>query len=199
MGRKSKAEIRKTEILTEFYQVIKEDGFEHASIAKIAGKIKINPSLIIHYFNSKDEMIIELVDFFLNKFEAIYLEKFKNISDPNLRFETAINFILGEEWIDLSQDHHSVFYACHYLSTRNSTILLRFQKMYQHFKKILTEEANIWIENKIIKSRNPEEIAEYLIILNEGLTFYEGIKQNKEELTKRSKMIKELAISALKI
>lgn len=198
MGRKSKSEVRKIEILTQFSLVIHEDGFENASIAKIADKMKINPSLIIHYFKSKDEMVIELVDFTLTKFEQLYLEKFQLLDDPGLRFETTINFLLGDEWLDSTEELHSVFYACYYLSTRNDTILKRFQKMYQQLKSTLVAEAKNWIEHKIIKNTNPEEVAEYIIILHEGLIFYEGINKSKDEFKKRSRNIIEKTISVLK-
>jgi AcrR family transcriptional regulator len=198
MGRKSKSEVRKIEILTQFSLVIHEDGFENASIAKIADKMKINPSLIIHYFKSKDEMVIELVDFTLTKFEQLYLEKFQLLDDPGLRFETTINFLLGDEWLISTEELHSVFYACYYLSTRNDTILKRFQKMYQQLKNTLAAEAKNWIEHKIIKNTNPEEVAEYIIILHEGLIFYEGINKSKDEFKKRSRNIIEKTISVLK-
>lgn len=198
MGRKSKSEVRKIEILTQFSLVIHEDGFENASIAKIADKMKINPSLIIHYFKSKDEMVIELVDFTLTKFEQLYLEKFQLLDDPGLRFETTINFLLCDECLISTEELHSVFYACYYLSTRNDTILKRFQKMYQQLKSTLVAEAKNWIEHKIIKNTNPEEVAEYIIILHEGLIFYEGINKSKDEFKKRSRNIIEKTISVLK-
>lgn len=198
MGRKSIAEIRKTEILTQFFQVVKEEGFENASIAKIADKMKINPSLIIHYFKTKDEMVIELVDYILNKFELTYLQKFQDIEDPILGFETIINFVLGNEWLDEFDEQHSVFYACYYLSTRNDKILNRFQKMYEQFKCILVSEAKNWIENKVIKNTSPEEVADYIIILQDGLTFNKGINKNKEEFKNRSKSVIEKTISILK-
>ncbi|MEZ4851774.1 MAG: TetR/AcrR family transcriptional regulator [Bacteroidia bacterium] len=53
MGRKSKAKIRRQEILSHFYEVIIEEGFEGASIGKIAKRMEVNPSLLIHYFSTK--------------------------------------------------------------------------------------------------------------------------------------------------
>ena len=53
MRKNLKAEIRKPEILENYYQVLIEEGFEGVSIAKIAKRMNIHPSLIIHYFKTK--------------------------------------------------------------------------------------------------------------------------------------------------
>ena len=56
MGHYQKAEIRKPEILENYYQVLLEEGFEGTSIGKIARRMDIHPSLIIHYFKNKENM-----------------------------------------------------------------------------------------------------------------------------------------------
>ena len=61
MGRKSLSSIRKQEILEHFGEVMAREGIEGASIAKIAAHMRMHPSLIIHYFKNKDEMLLALV------------------------------------------------------------------------------------------------------------------------------------------
>ena len=65
-----KAEIRKPEILDNFYHVLLEEGFEGASFGKIAKRMNIHPSLIIHYFKTKENLTTELVDLLIEKYEA---------------------------------------------------------------------------------------------------------------------------------
>ena len=54
MRKNQKAEIRKPEILENYYQVLIEEGLEGTSIGKIAKRMDIHPSLIIHYFKTKE-------------------------------------------------------------------------------------------------------------------------------------------------
>jgi len=54
MGRKSLKETRQQEIIKVFYKVAKKEGYENTSIAKIAKVMDINPSLIMHYFETKE-------------------------------------------------------------------------------------------------------------------------------------------------
>jgi AcrR family transcriptional regulator len=48
MRKNQKADRRKREILESYYQVLMEEGFEGASIGKLAQRMKIHPPLIIH-------------------------------------------------------------------------------------------------------------------------------------------------------
>lgn len=196
MGRKSKADERKYEILVHFYEVVKEEGFENASIAKIAEKMSVNPSLLIHYFKTKEEMVIDLVDFLLGRYEDAYIEKFEKVQDPKQRFEMTISFILGEDWMQMA-DHHSVFYACYYLSSRYERIRERFQQMYQQYREMLEVEAKVWYEKGLITYSDPTQVAEYLIMLNEGLTYYEGVLRNREAFVKRSSWLRAMAVKTL--
>jgi AcrR family transcriptional regulator len=53
IGRKSLKYIRQREIAEAFYEVCIEEELENASISKVATRLNINPSLIIHYFNTR--------------------------------------------------------------------------------------------------------------------------------------------------
>ena len=120
-----KAEIRKKEILENFYAVLAEEGLEGASMAKIAARMGIHPSLIIHYFSNKEEMIVALVDHMLAMYEEAFLPKLREIDDPEIRLETTIDAIFGMDWARLVDG--GVFYACYSLSYRNDRVRESFR------------------------------------------------------------------------
>ena len=72
MGRKSLKGPRQKEIIKAFYKVAKKEGLENASIAKTAELININPSLVVHYFKSKDYLVYGLIEYILDKYLLIY-------------------------------------------------------------------------------------------------------------------------------
>jgi hypothetical protein len=127
---------------------------------------------------------------------AANIEKFEKVQDPKQRFEMTISFILGEDWMQMA-DHHSVFYACYYLSSRYERIRERFQQMYQQYREMLETEAKVWYEKGLITYSDPTQVAEYLIMLNEGLTYYEGVLRNREAFVKRSSWLREMAVKTL--
>ena len=70
MRKNKSAALRKPDILESYYQVLIQEGLEGTSISKIANRIGIHPSLIIHYFKNKDNMKLELVDLLIEKYQS---------------------------------------------------------------------------------------------------------------------------------
>ncbi len=70
MRKNQQADTRKPEIIENFYQILIEEGFEGASIGKIAKRVNIRPPLIIHYFKTKENLTLEWVEFFIQKYKA---------------------------------------------------------------------------------------------------------------------------------
>lgn len=97
MRKRQTAAIRKPEILEHYYQTIIENGIEGASIGKVAQRMGIHPSLIIHYFKRKENMTLELLEMLIDKYEArdyLDLGHTQNIED---RFETLMNTMFSFE------------------------------------------------------------------------------------------------------
>lgn len=195
MGRKSKADVRKKEILEHFYIVLKEEGFENASIAKIANLMDVNPSLLIHYFKTKEEMVVAFVEFLLGRYEVTFKEKMFNSEDPQERFDNTLNIMFSEDWLNFSEQ--TVFYACYYLSSRNVRIKVLFQQMYGKFKELLIPEALSWMKAGVIKEADPESVADYLIIMNEGLTYFDKLMSDPEGFKRRAKFLKASILKTL--
>ena len=130
MKKRKNAELRKAEILEHFYQVIIHQGIEGASIAKIADSMNIHPSLILHYFKTKESMTIELAEYLREKYDPPYLrEQFDSIKDPQHRFNFFLDVMFSEA--NNKTVNASVFYAFYYLSYRNPKIYSRFANMFQ--------------------------------------------------------------------
>ncbi len=168
-----KIDIRRNEILEHFQAVLKEEGFEGASMAKIAKKMDVNPSLLIHYFSTKEEMILALVDFILEKFETLLLEKTRKISSTEKRLETLINTLFSRDWVSMVDS--SAYYSCYYLTFRNRKVKQRMQKLYQRFRDGLEELLRSCMDEGIILSDDPAKLADFIIYLVEGLSFYRNI------------------------
>jgi len=98
MGRKSLAHKRKPESLEHFYKVIIKEGLQGTSIAKIANHMGVNPSLLTHYFHSKEEMVIELLEVFFKKYNQAFMVKIQKTHDPEKRFDALLDTFFGVEW-----------------------------------------------------------------------------------------------------
>jgi len=102
-----KAEARKPEILENYYQVLIEEGFEGTSIGKIAKRMSIHPSLIIHYFKTKENMTVELVDrdmfkrfrdYLVDELDAYKKEGIVKVADVEKAADAVVTLMEGLEF-----------------------------------------------------------------------------------------------------
>ncbi|RJP34084.1 MAG: TetR/AcrR family transcriptional regulator [Actinobacteria bacterium] len=193
---RDKAETRKKEILENFYAVLATEGLEGASIAKIAARMGIHPSLIIHYFSNKEEMIVGLVDYMLGKYEETFLPRLREIEDPEHRLEAAIDAIFGVDWARLLDP--SVFYACISLSFRNARVMESFKRMYGRLREVLVEEISDLAARGLIVKADPGKLADLIISLLEGYDFYRYIMEDRIDFDALAQFLKENALSILK-
>ncbi|HET6333275.1 MAG TPA: TetR family transcriptional regulator [Polyangiales bacterium] len=70
MGRPSKREERRAEILNAFARVLATQGYAGATIAAVAGEAGIAPGLVHHHFESKEDMLLSLLKSLVERFRA---------------------------------------------------------------------------------------------------------------------------------
>jgi AcrR family transcriptional regulator len=115
MGRKSLKEERQREIIKVFYKVAKKEGYENTSIAKIAKVMDINPSLVIHYFETKEDLTYALIDYILERYLLIFtVEQKKGVTIADL--QKTIEMLFSKKWNLLFDD--GLFYTFYALAFR---------------------------------------------------------------------------------
>ncbi|MGH1337718.1 MAG: TetR/AcrR family transcriptional regulator [Aureispira sp.] len=195
MGRKSKAEVRKKEILDNFHVILKEEGFENASIAKVAKRMEVNPSLLIHYYGTKEKMVVSFVDNLLEQHENNFRTEILATEQSKATLEEVLAALFGEAWLNYADP--TVFYAFYYLSARNEAIKSRFQQMYGTFRTLLLPLIRTWMEAKRIKEDDPEMVADYILMMNEGLLYYDKLMRDPQGFKRRVCYLKEAIIKTL--
>ena len=188
MGRKSKAAVRKREILEHFYNILKEEGLEKASIAKVAKRMAVNPSLLMHNFKTKEALTEAFVTHLLERYETNIKAVLSSPNYPKEQFETVLDNLFHEDWLHFSEP--SVFYAFYYLSIRHETIRHQFQAFYLRLRTLLLSQVRYWIEVGIIHDQDPHQVVEYLIITNKGLLYYDQMMQDKVGFKNRAHYLK---------
>lgn len=166
MKKRQNAELRKPDILKNYYQVILKEGVEGASIAKVAKKMKINPSLIIHYFSNKDNMTVELVDYMSRIYNRLFMEMKIETSDPQKRLDRLVEIFCSDEWYnqtDISGD-----YSILTLSFRNKKVFRHLQNMYDEFVKLIVRELDFATASGKVKINDPKRTAELIVSALEG-------------------------------
>lgn len=195
MGRKSLKEVRQKEIVIAFYQVAKKEGLGNASIAKVAENLKVNPSLIIHYFKSRKELLNALVDFILKRYLEIY--KLENGIDSKEKLIAFIDHLFSRNWHRLFDD--GVFYSCYALIYRHPHVKEKYKELHDtlifRFRESLKEAR----DNNIIKVDDLDKTAEVIFSMVDGAYFSLGMEKSSGELDKRAEIYKKYVKEMLKL
>ncbi|MBI9088413.1 MAG: TetR/AcrR family transcriptional regulator [Desulfobacterium sp.] len=169
-GRKRQnAEERKPAILKAFYQVIEAEGFENASVAKVAKQAGVHASLIIHYFGSKEKMVMALVDQVLQTYTSLFARLPKG-GDPQERLEHLLSLIWSREWHNAASI--SVVFSFLALSQRDGSVRDRVRNLYGHYRRYLLEQMVLLSEAGVIRVEDPKASTEALISLSEGSHYF---------------------------
>ncbi|CAH0262537.1 HTH-type transcriptional regulator BetI [Pedobacter sp. Bi27] len=196
MGRKSLKETRRLEIIKVFYQVAKKEGYENTSIAKIAKVMDINPSLIIHYFETKEGLTYELIDHILDRYLLIYTIKNKGKAKLD-DLQATIEMLFSKKWNLLFDD--GLFYTFYALAFREKKIKLKYKLILDALRNglaLMIEQCN---EQQITNVENPQVTADFIFVLVDGAYFYLSMESDKKAYLDRLAYYKQKAYDTLSI
>lgn len=196
MRKNKSAALRKPDILESYYQVLAEEGLEGASISKIANRIGIHPSLIIHYFKSKDNMKLELVELLIEKYKSPAMLDFDHIDDPEVQFTALMDMLFSFQWSRTVEP--SVHFGFYYLSLRDEKILARFKVMFEWLRDFVADKLTYFNEKGVIRLTDAKQAADYVVTLMEGLEIHNHYLAGGEPFETFARTAKRTLIGALK-
>ena len=196
MGRKSLKETRRLEIIKVFYQVAKKEGYENTSIAKIDKVMDINPSLIIHYFETKEGLTYELIDHILDRYLLIYSIKHKGQASLD-DLQKTIEMLFSKKWNLLFDD--GLFYTFYALAFREKKIKLKYKLILDSLRNrlaLLIEQCNAQC---ITNVDDPQVAADFIFVMVDGVYFYLSMESDKKAYSERLAYYKQKAYDTLGI
>ena len=196
MRKNKSAALRKPDILESYYQVLIQEGLEGASIGKIADRIGIHPSLIIHYFKNKENLKLELVDLLIEKYESPAMIDFDHIEDDEERFHALISMLFSFKWSRTVDP--SVHFGFYYLSLRNEKILERFRVMFKWLRDYLADQLTDFNNKGVIQVKDATKAADYVVTLMEGLEIHNQFLANGKPFEHFAQTAQEILVRVLK-
>ena len=196
MRKNKSAALRKPDILESYYQVLIQEGLEGTSISKIANRIGIDPSLIIHYFKNKENLKLELVDLLIEKYESPGMLDFDHIEDDEAHFNAIMDVLFSFKWSRTVDP--GVHFGFYYLSLRNEEILARFRVMFKWLRDYLCEKLVYFNEKGIIKVQDEIKAADFIVTLMEGLEFHSQFLADGKPFDDFAQSAKKALVNTLK-
>ncbi len=197
MGRKSISHIRKPEILRHTYKVVEEEGFMGMTIGKVATSMGVNSGLLIHYFKSKEGLIMEMVDYLYESSMTAYLEELKQYTTPKERLEGLLDMVFDTSGTMPQRD--AVFWSCYAMGFRNDQIRDKIKGLMKKFIDFGISEIEAWEENGLVTVENKENGAATILALSEGFGILRNSIDDMTTLEDISLFMKKTALNALEI
>lgn len=191
MGRKSKASVRKKEIISHFHELVSQEGFAGASIARVANRMKVNPSLLIHYFGTKEQIVQEMVrDLFGNPSEKIF-PGLAEQADPKLRFEQLLSYAFGTKLAGVINNR--VFFECLTRGFRDPSIGILLEQFYINLRTLLLLEFTHAAEKDVIHVDDIPQAVDMLITLLSGKHLYTQLvsTENPDLIQEKAQLVKD--------
>ena len=195
MGLSNISELRKREIVEAFYQTAIKEGLESTSIAKIAKTLEIQPSLIVHYYKSKDELITALIDHCLELYLKIFEKAYMTNEDPLDMLISLITSMFSKDWNDLFDD--GVYYSAYAMVFREPAFREKFSKIHKELRVKLSSLLKDCHDTKAINCNNPNETANRIFFLLDGTYFFINMLSTQKEQNEHLKQSKLLAFEML--
>ncbi|SIO04665.1 TetR family transcriptional regulator [Algoriphagus halophilus] len=185
---------RKREIIEGFYQLSKENGIENTSIAKIGKHLGMPPSLIMHYFPTRDILISNLISFILKRLLQIYTPIIKelrvqNYTDPH----TFVERMFSRDWNLLIDD--GVFYSCFSLIFRNDTIKREYRNLHLKLRENLKE---ILDQDEKLNKKDTALLSEQIFVVVEGAYYYLSMIDDQELYEQKVEIFKNQVYDLLR-
>lgn len=185
---------RKREIIEGFYHLSKKNGLENTSIAKIGNHLGMPPSLVMHYFPTREILISHLISFILKRLLKIYTPIIKelrvqNYTDPH----TFVDRMFSRDWNLLIDD--GVFYSCFSLIFRNERIKKEYRNLHLKLRDNLKE---ILDQDEKLKLKDTELLAEQIFVVVEGAYYYLSMIDDEDLYEKKQLIFKNQVYDLLR-
>lgn len=178
MGRKSLTDVRQKEIIKSFYRVAKKIGLENSSIAKVADEMGISNGLIMHYFKTRDDLLIGLNEYILERHLNIITSRENGNVDSWEALKQLIENLFSRKWNRYFDD--GVFYSCYALIYRKKDFNESFRRYLEALHEVLYEKLKEARNSGVIRNENLEELTEIIFALVDGAYYYLGMFTTKE-------------------
>jgi AcrR family transcriptional regulator len=180
LGRKNLGEIRREEIIKSFYRVAKKIGLENTSIAKVAEEMGISNGLVMHYFKTRDELLIGLNEYLLERHLSIVSSREYGVMDSTDNLKKFLESLFSRKWNRYFDD--GVFYSCYALVYRKPEFKIGFKRYLDSLHKVLNEKLHEAHNNGLITNDRIGEATEIIFALIDGGYYYLGLFEGKGEL-----------------
>lgn len=168
MGRKSKADKRRNQIIEAFFLCVVDEGLANASIRKIAARAGVQPSVLHHYFDGKEEIVEEAVIWFTDRiFEAFREQMAEAGQDIPEQVDRGMAFIFSKGMIN--EDHTGFFLECCVAARHNQRVKETLADLFSRFRAGIVAHLGQVPGFSELSEENQDLLSATIVALHEGI------------------------------
>ena len=180
MGRKPVRDERRKQILEALHTCLLEKPFHKTSIRDIAHKAGLNHGALHYYFKSKEDLLLEYIEYIRKKYKKIFDNRFNSEfekSTADMRtFQNKMHWALNE--IAFNQELAHIYTEIWAHALYNEKIMNKLKEMYRAWREQVIIEVNHFVDSK----KEAKRISSTIMALWEGMSLM-AIFFDKKDLT----------------
>ncbi|MCG6909092.1 MAG: TetR/AcrR family transcriptional regulator [Deltaproteobacteria bacterium] len=178
MGRKTVRDERRKQILDAVHQCLLEKPFHKTSIKDIARKAGLNHGALHYYFENKEHILLEYIDYSQKKFDIFY-DKF--LKEENVRSAADLDSINEKcHWaldeLTFHKEYARIFIEIWAHALYNPNVMKKIKGMYRERRDTLFSD----ISNIVDSKKEARKISLTVIAVFEGLSLMSSLFSKKD-------------------
>ncbi|MBW2410159.1 MAG: TetR/AcrR family transcriptional regulator [Deltaproteobacteria bacterium] len=168
MGRKPVRDERRKQILEAVHTCLLEKPFHKTSIKDIAQKAGLNHGALHYYFDSKEHLLLEYIEYIWIKFRKIFEDHFNSEFEKSANdmqtFQDKMRWTLNE--IALNQELAHIYTEIWAHALYNEKIMNKLKDMYRAYR----EQVIIEVKHFVHSEKEAKRISTMIMALWEGMS-----------------------------
>jgi len=160
----------------------------------VASILEVNPSLVIHYFSTKQDLMHGLIEYILERYRLLYNPE-NGTSNPRERLIKIIRNLFSRKWNKLFDD--GVFYSSYALIFRDRNVKKHYKDLHDDLRRLLKEALHEAKDAGEVEVKDVKKTADLIFIFVEGAYYYLSMVSDKSEYEMRIKDYEETVLSML--
>lgn len=183
-------------IIESAYELFGKNGYEATSIASVVKKAKITKGALYHYFDSKEELFVETLQYCFTKHQLTLTPQLSNLTP-----RTYIPFLLdvGKYFIHIvttDTTFAQMFFEIIEQARKNKTIQKKMKPHMQKYMDQFVELFTIGQKFGLIKNRKPQILAIAMMMQFDAIIFRTMTKQTEHLLDVWEYFVGDIQIGA---
>lgn len=154
------------EILAATYRALCDHGYSELTISRIGEEFEKSPSLVYHHYESKDELVLECLEFMLEGFEEQMTD---DIDEPRARLEEFFEWGLEADIKDDRKRFIVLLVELRSLASRNDAYRRHFTRSDRVFEQYLARVIESGIDGEVFNDCDPDRVATWVLTTLSGV------------------------------